>query len=67
MAAPLTTGQSTDLQQYRDLMLYLVGILDNEASIDVANRQLTPTNITKINDNIAKVLDNMSAILLDAL
>lgn len=64
MPAPITTEQSADLAQYKDLLQYMVTILDKEATIPVPS--LTAANITEINDAIALTLSNVQAILVEA-
>ena len=64
MAAPFTSDQAADLAQYKDLLSYLVAILDKEATIP--SPVLSSTNITEINTTIASALTNMQNILIDA-
>lgn len=63
MAAPITTDQSSDLIQYKDLIIYLTAILDKEATIPVP--VLSAGNITEMNDAIALALVNIQGILTD--
>lgn len=64
MAAPLTADQQSDLLQYKDLIQYMVAILDKEATIAVP--VLSSGNITELNDAIGLALANVQAIVTDA-
>lgn len=64
MAAPLTVDNSADLAQYKDLIQYMVAILDKEATIPVPS--LSSANITELNDSIAIALVNIQAIITNA-
>jgi hypothetical protein len=63
MAAPLTADQQADLSQFKDLVVYLEGILYRQSSL--AAPALTAANITEINDTITDALDSIQAIIVE--
>ena len=55
-----------DLDVLQQLSAHITSVLDREASIADADRQLTETNITKLNTTYSAVLDSIDAILSPA-
>jgi hypothetical protein len=55
-----------DLAVLQQLSAHITSVLDREASIADADRQLTETNITKLNTTYSAVLDSIDAILSPA-
>lgn len=59
----LTSDQIADLENLKSLSTHIVSILDNEARIDTTLRQLTPTNVTALNDAYANVVEVIDQIV----
>jgi hypothetical protein len=62
----LTVEQIADLEQYKNLSTHIVGILDREAGINTDSRQLSPANITALNDLYTTLIADIETIITPA-